>query len=233
MLSRGPRSVLTLVAVTLSAHAQVGDGALATGQYVTPRAVAPADTGREAALPGAGIDPLSGKRVAEPVKYPPIFTESADPAHALLANPADSRDLRPFTSLQIMPTYTVKETRAETFQIRDIYTRKGMDDLSFREHPGLHVGDIAKSNSRAAYSMFLVDERLRNIRDLDDTARAMDVGQDHAEAVYIVNATRDAFRWEVDNADPAADMEDAPKPHTTDLITNLNELRLNWVEIHF
>ena len=132
-----------------------------------------------------------------------------------------------------MPAYTVKDATAESFQMRDIYTLKGRYEVSFREHPGLHVGNISGSNRRAAYSMFLVDERLRNIRDLDDTARAMDAGLDHAEAAYIFNATRDAFRWDVDNPDPTADMDDAPKPHTTDLISNLNELRLNWVEIHF
>jgi hypothetical protein len=233
MLSYGPRSLLALVAVTLSSYAQLSEAALTTGQFVTPRAVAPVDAGRVVDLPGTGIDPLTGKRISPPDERPPIFTESADPARALLANPAEARDLRPFTSLQLMPAYTVKEATAEIFQPRDIYTRKGLDDLSMRKHPGLHVGNFAGSNSRAAYTMFLVDERLRNIRDLDDTARAMDVGLDHAEAVYIVHATRDAFRWDVDNADPTADMDNAPKPHTTDLISNLNELRLNWVEIHF
>jgi len=195
--------------------------------------MAPADSGREAGLPSTGIDPLTGKRLSEPTKYPLVFNEPADPARALLAKPAEARDLRPFTSLQIMPAYTVKEATAEAFHVRDLYTRKGLDEISFREHPGLHVGNIAGSNNRAAYAMFLVDERQRNIRDLNDTARAMDAGMDHAEAAYILNATRNAFRWEVDNADPAADMEDAPKPHSADLITNLNELRINWVEIHF
>lgn len=233
MLFRGPRSILALVAVTLSSHAQSDQAAQPTGQFVTPRVVASADAGREAGLPITGMDPLTGKRLSDPAKYPPVFAGSADPVSALLAKPAEARDLRPFTSPQIMPAYTVKDATAEAFHIRDLYTRKGLYDLSFREHPGLHVGDILGSNSKAAYGMFLVDERQRNIRDLTDTARAMDAGMDHAEATYILNATRDAFRWEVDNADPAAEMEDAPKPHSADLISNLNELRLNWVEIHF
>jgi hypothetical protein len=233
MLSRGPRSILALAAVTLSSYAQTDEAAQPTGQYVTPRVMEFAEAGREAGLPATGVDPLTGKNLAEPAKYPPAFTEPADPTLALLAKPAEARDLRPFTSPQIMPAYTVKDATAEAFPVRDLYTRKGLYDLSFRKHPGLHVGNILGSNSKAAYGMFLVDERQRNIRDLNDTARAMDAGMDHAEAAYILNATRDAFRWEVDNADPAAEMEDAPKPHSSDLISNLNELRLNWVEIHF
>jgi hypothetical protein len=65
--------------------------------------------------------------------------------------------------------------------------------LSYKLHAGLGMLNFFGMNNAIAYEMFLDDERLANIADLNDTALAIARGGDKAEGEYILQATQDTF----------------------------------------
>lgn len=103
------------------------------------------------------------------------------------------RNQIPRVSGSVMARYLVRGDRVPVFRKRDLYTTSGLIDLSFKEHPGLRIGNIFGLNSAVAYEMYLEEDRLEKIKDLDDTALAMAVGGDSAEARMILEATGDAY----------------------------------------
>jgi hypothetical protein len=132
-----------------------------------------------------------------------------------------------------MAGYVVRAGKMPVFQTRDLYTRDGLVDLSFREHPGLHVGNFRNLNASQAEAMFNEDERLLQIRDFKDTAHAMDVGGDPAEAREILSATDAAYARSDYSLTPNNDIMDAPPPRVGTLLTNFEQMRLTWLEDRF
>jgi hypothetical protein len=116
------------------------------------------------------------------------------PTPAPVAEPVDLRDIdKPKNEIPRLPKYVVHEVKPPVFRNQDLYTAQGLIDLSFKNHPGLRIGNILGLNSRQAYEMQLEDQRTAGIADLTDTARAMARGGDAAEASYILQATQDAY----------------------------------------
>lgn len=106
----------------------------------------------------------------------------------------DLRDVdKPKNEIPRLPKYVVHESRPPVFRDRDLYTPEGLISLSFRSHPGLAIGNILGLNEGPAREMWLDDQRLSSISDLDDTAHAMAQGGDKAEANYILQETQDTF----------------------------------------
>ncbi len=134
---------------------------------------------------------------------------------------------------RLMAGYVVRAGKMPVFQTRDLYTRDGLVDLSFREHPGLHVGNFRNLNASQAEAMFNEDERLLQIRDFKDTAHAMDVGGDPAEAREILSATDAAYARSDYSLTPNNDIMDAPPPRVGTLLTNFEQMRLTWLEDRF
>jgi hypothetical protein len=88
----------------------------------------------------------------------------------------------------LMQKYFVRESRIPVFRVRDLYTKAGLIDLSFKEHPGLHFGNFFNLNATAAYNK-IINEQLYAARlDLADTAFAMAVGEDTKEIVPMQQA---------------------------------------------
>ena len=121
------------------------------------------------------------------------------PAQPETVRPADVRESdKPRNSIPRLPIemlqrFVVRESRMEAFRERDLHTTSGLIDLSFKNHPGLHVGNVLSLNSGLAYEMYLEDERLQQMGDLEDIAHAMTLGGDPAEAKAILEAERDAY----------------------------------------
>ena len=134
---------------------------------------------------------------------------------------------------QQMAGYVVREGKMPEFQTRDVYTKKGLEDLAFHEHPGLHVGNFRNLNAKQGEALFEEDERLQEIRDFKDTARAIDVGGDPAEARDIRRATDDAFVRADYSLTPTNDIMDAPPPRVGTMLTNFEQMRLTWLEDRF
>jgi hypothetical protein len=92
----------------------------------------------------------------------------------------------PRPGIQVMPAYSVSAVRVPEFRERDLYTKDGMEDLSFKRHPGLLVGNQFNLNRDAAYEMFLADTWRTTKSDYRDMARAMAMGGDQYEAKVIM-----------------------------------------------
>jgi hypothetical protein len=90
--------------------------------------------------------------------------------------------------IQKMPAYSVLATRVFVFRERDLYTKGGMVDLSFKRHPGLHVGNQFKLNEKRAYEMFMGDDWRATKSDYKDMAHAMALGGDRLEGMMILEA---------------------------------------------
>jgi hypothetical protein len=134
---------------------------------------------------------------------------------------------------QVMAGYVVREGKMPVFQTRDLYSKRGIQELSFREHPGLHIGNFRNLNAKQAEALFDEDERLVEIRDLKETARAMDVGGDRAEAVDILSATDEAYARSDYDLTPTNDIMDAPAPRAGPMLTNFEQMRLTWLDDRF
>lgn len=116
------------------------------------------------------------------------------PTPAVTAEPQDLRDIdKPKNEIPRLPKYVVHESRPPVFRDRDLYTPEGLVALSFKNHPGLAIGNILGLNEGPARDMWFDDQRLASISDLDDTAHAMAQGGDKAEASYILQETQDTF----------------------------------------
>jgi hypothetical protein len=116
------------------------------------------------------------------------------PTPVVVDLPEDMRTVdKPKNDIPRLPSYIVRDSRPPVFRNRDLYTKDGLVSMSYKLHPGLGIGNLAGLNDNAAYAMFLDDERLANIADLNDTARSIAAGGDKAEGEYILQATQDTF----------------------------------------
>ncbi len=112
--------------------------------------------------------------------------------------PADLRDVdRPRNQIPRLPMgmmrkYVVRESRLPVFQNLELYTKAGLIDLSFKEHPGLRIGNFFNLNAKVAYNMIKEEELYAKRQDLVDTVLAMEVGGDAEEARLMQQAISDA-----------------------------------------
>lgn len=107
----------------------------------------------------------------------PQAREAATPDFAPDAGSLEiDSSLIPEAPPQVLSKYEVRDNNAPRLRRRDIYTKQGLEDLSLREHPGLHAGNFRNLNAEEGYEMFLEDERLENIEDFRETAIAMKAG---------------------------------------------------------
>lgn len=189
----------------------------------------------------AGLVPSPGYNSLTPDhKVPPVVPPTGVAPSSLASSPASgsasqiTQGLMPrVPPFQLLPGYVVRENDMPEIRPRDVYSKKGLEDLSFREHPGLHVGNFHNSNSKQADVLFQEDKRLEEIQDFKDTARAIGVGGDSVEASGILKATNDAFARDEDNMAPSNDIMNAPAPRAGTLLGNIEQMRLTWLEDRF
>ena len=116
---------------------------------------------------------------------------------------ADLRDIdKPKNEIKRLPKYVVHEKLPPVFRNRDLYTASGLVDLSFQAHPGLNFGNVLGLNTAVAAQMYQDDERLRNMSDLSDTARAMAAGGDRSEGSYILQQSQQTYMRTPDDFGP-------------------------------
>jgi hypothetical protein len=204
-----------------------------------------AASGQEAAV---AVAPSGYEGVVPAGNSPDFYTlpEAPRPDAALLGvapgTSENAKDLQKFDepkdaivrpSNAVMSKYVVQADRIPEFRTRDIHTRKGLEDVGFRDHPGLRAGNFFHDNEPQAYEMYLEDERLDNINDLTDTALAMTVGGDKAEGDAILKAERQTYNRE-ERSDPLQSWEDVPKNREgTPIILNLEQVRATFIDVRF
>jgi hypothetical protein len=119
----------------------------------------------------------------------------ADAIRVVAPATAAKPDLSPFEGAAVeapaMAPYTVLEPSVSVFRNRDLYTRDGMADQSFKAHPGLLVGNAFNLNKVAAYEMFLADDWRATKSDYWDMAHAMTQGGDRREGRMILEEVND------------------------------------------
>jgi len=125
----------------------------------------------------------------------PFRTQDTAPRESLV-NPAPAPGGSGWVDTSVaavprLPAYTVTDTHLAVFRPRDLYTRSGMIDRSFHDHPGLIWGNAFHSNEGAAYDAFQADDWNAIKTDYWQTAFAMALGGDTAEGRFIVDAVSD------------------------------------------
>ncbi len=110
---------------------------------------------------------------------------------------ADLRDIDkprnqiPRLPVEVMQRYVVRESRLPVFRPRDLYTTAGLIDLSFKEHPGLRIGNFFNLNAKAAYQAIVSEQLYADRMELTDLAIAMAVGGDAEEAKAMQDAIKE------------------------------------------
>jgi hypothetical protein len=100
----------------------------------------------------------------------------------------------PRVPLEVMQRYVVHEARPPVFGPLELYTKAGLIDLSFKEHPGLRIGNFFNLNANEAYER-IIDEKLAAERqDVSDSAVAMAIMGDADEAEAMQQALLDESR---------------------------------------
>jgi hypothetical protein len=86
---------------------------------------------------------------------------------------------------EMMSRYVVHGARLPVFRTRDLYTKDGLINLSFKAHPGLHFFNFFGVNNGLAYEAAINDAKMDARADLVDTAYAMAVGGDPSEGEVV------------------------------------------------
>jgi hypothetical protein len=104
--------------------------------------------------------------------------------------------------VNMMEKYVVRGDRVPVFRNRDLYTKEGLIDLGFKDHPGLLIGNFFGLNKAAAYQAFLEDEHTAWNHEMADTALAMAAGGDFDEAKTILSFTDGSAYRDLDTSGP-------------------------------
>jgi hypothetical protein len=198
------RTLLTFVALVAPAHAW--------GQEATP-AVSPSASTSSIILapkppeapggPSSASPSPAAERPASPViaaeissgiaKYSP--DQYGPNAPAPVSKDTDKpKNQIPRVPLEVMQKYVVHEARPPVFRTLDLYTKAGLIDLSFKEHPGLRIGNFFNLNANEAYERIVNEQLAAERQDVSDTAVAMAIMGDTEDAGAMQQALLDESR---------------------------------------
>jgi hypothetical protein len=112
---------------------------------------------------------------------------------------ADLRDTdKPKNGIVRLPQYMVHEARPSVFREWDLYSKEGLAQMALLRYRGLSLVPFANMNKGVATQMYLDNERLFNMADLETTARSMQSGGDKSEANYIRSISQDTYMRGID-----------------------------------
>jgi hypothetical protein len=191
-------AILMAVSATAAVHAQAQPAAAPDTSAII-LAPKPASPPAQASAPAPSAPSGFEADVASSMpKYKPVDPQ---PAAALVSEDKPKNDI-PRLPVAVMSQYLVKGDRVRNFREQDLNTPEGLIAISFKNHPGLLIGNIFNLNAPVAYAM-IKDEEERSARDdMRDTAYAIAVGGDLAEAKAILEATGETYMREEDPSGP-------------------------------
>lgn len=198
-MDRPLQVIVALLVTTASAAAQgaapVAQSADTSSIILAPRPAASPSSPTPS--PGTIDRPVSSGIAAEIASKMPAYTPAVSAAKS--GGPeVDLRDLEkpknqiPRLPVQMMQRYVVHAARVPEFRPRDLYTKAGLIDMSFKEHPGLRIGNFFNLNAPAAYERIINEQLFAARQDLVDTVIAMANGGDEEEAVLMQQDIIDA-----------------------------------------
>jgi hypothetical protein len=188
------RTLQTLVAL-------VAGAASASAQDVTPTPAAQAPDTSSLILAPAPAAPVPAPSAASvPASSEVDKSISAGlPGYSpplMAPKSADQRADKPKNQIPRLPVeemarYIVHGKRLPTFRTMDLYTKRGLVELSLKEHPGLRIGNIFGLNNGIAYETAIREAMFADRMDIVDTTLAMAVGGDKGEAEAMQQALID------------------------------------------
>jgi len=148
--------------------------------------------------PGKGTDrrPVSTEITAEislglPAYSPEILAPSGGSPTADLRDIDRPKNQIPRLPVSLMKKYVVRESRLPVFRTRDLYTKAGLIDLAFKEHPGLRIGNFFNLNAKVAYEIIIEEQLYAARQDLVDTVLAVAAAGDAEEVGVMQRAIID------------------------------------------
>jgi hypothetical protein len=199
-MDRAPMIAAMLMAVSATASVRA-DAPASASPDTSAIILAPKAPATPAVSPGgvpAAKSPLEAAMASSMPKYTPT---DEHPAPALVADIKPKNEI-PRLPLSVMSQYLVKGDRVRAFREQDLYTPKGLTEISFKNHPGLLIGNIFNLNAPIAYAMIKDEEERSANDDMKDTAYAFAVGGDLAEAKAILEATGETYMRDEDPEGP-------------------------------
>jgi len=119
--------------------------------------------------------------------------------------PADTD--QPKNGIIRLPKYQVWGERSPVFTERNSYTREGLEAIAIKRYLSdwdtkvldrWHIPFLSMSNGDRALQMYYQDERLANIKDLNEEADTISKTGDPAEGEFIRKATQDTYMRTMD-----------------------------------
>ncbi len=107
---------------------------------------------------------------------------------------------KPKNGIVRLPKYIVREPRPPVLSEREVHTTKGLTDLAMRRYTTemdmvlnkFTLPLFGSSAAARALAMYAEDERLRNMKDMNDAARMVSATNKNSGS-YIMRETQDTF----------------------------------------
>jgi hypothetical protein len=206
-MDRSLQIVAAFMAVTVSVAAQEATPATPAQSSETSSIILAPNASKPTPSPKAApaVRPSSSAMAANISSRMPAYSPELS-APRVASSSADLRDSDkpknqiPRLTVDMMQRYVVREPRPLELRRRDMYTTAALIDLSFKEHPGLRIGNIFNLNAKAAYNKIMDEERFADRQDLVDTTVTMAIAGDSEEMRLMQQAILDEsfMSWEHD-----------------------------------
>jgi hypothetical protein len=124
-----------------------------------------------------------------------------------LASDTSTETDQPKNGIIRLPKYQVFQERSPVFTERNSYTQKGLEELAIKRYLSdwdtkvldrWSIPFLTMSAGARALQMYSEDERLANIKDLNDEAYIISATGDPAEGEFIKKATQDTYMRNMD-----------------------------------
>jgi hypothetical protein len=187
-MNRTPQLILALLASAAAALAQDAAPAADTSSVFLankPAEPVPAQLPKPATTPHDSSSGVNAAITAGMAPYDPGVSSpkmEMAPRNSAAAKP---KNLIPRLPPEMMSRYVVHGARPPVFRTRDLYTKEGLINLSFKAHPGLRFFNFFGLNNGLAYEAAINDAKMEARADLVDTAFAMAVGGDPSEGDVV------------------------------------------------
>lgn len=123
---------------------------------------------------------------------PPFDPKASLPRTPPAPSAADKpRNQIPRIPANLMAPYIVHGVRPPVFRTRDLYTKAGLIDLAFKEHPLMRIGNLFGLKNQIAYKLIIGEQLAEAGSDLTDDVLSIASTGDSAEAKVLQQAIID------------------------------------------
>jgi hypothetical protein len=188
MIERTPTIVLALMA---AASAAAQDSSTPTPARAAESIILAPTMAPPAPLPRREA-PKTGVSAEISSVLPPFDPKESLPRPSRAQAEADKpRNQIPRLPANVMERYVVHGARPPVFRTRDLYTRAGLIDLAFKEHPLLRIGNFFGLKNQVAYKVIIGEQLAEARSDLTDDVLAIAGAGDPEEAKVLQQAILD------------------------------------------